>query len=97
MRNGNSLSHPEAVSPVLGIFTLVTIIASFATAAYGVSVVHMRMHHAHSLPVFVVLETFQSIFFTGALSVNWYVSPQLRCPFRLFCDGSGFFLHLELQ
>ncbi|KAK3336825.1 hypothetical protein B0T19DRAFT_52101 [Cercophora scortea] len=71
MRNGNTFSHPEAVGPVLGIFTLVAIIASFATAAYGVSIVHMRMHYAHSLSVFVVFETFQAIFFSGALSVGW--------------------------
>jgi hypothetical protein len=71
MRNGNSFSHPEAVAPVLGFFTLVAIVASFAAAAYGVSMVHIRMHYAHSLSVLVVLETFQTIFFTGALSVNW--------------------------
>ncbi|KAK5654427.1 hypothetical protein OQA88_7337 [Cercophora sp. LCS_1] len=71
MRNGNTLGHPKAVAPVLGIFALVAIFASFATAIYGVSVVHMRMHYAHSLSAFVVFETFQSIFFTGALSVNW--------------------------
>ncbi|KAK3941899.1 TRP-domain-containing protein [Diplogelasinospora grovesii] len=71
MRNGNSFSHPEAVAPVLGIFTVVAIVASFATAAYGVSIAHMRMHHAHSLSVLVVFETFQAIFFSGALSVNW--------------------------
>ncbi|KAK3383548.1 hypothetical protein B0T24DRAFT_53312 [Lasiosphaeria ovina] len=71
MRNGNTFSHPEAVAPVLGIFTLVAIIASFATAAYGISTTHMRMHHAHSLSVLVVLETFQAIFFSGALSMNW--------------------------
>ena len=73
MKNGNSFSQPEAVAPVLGAFALAAILASFATAAYGVSLVHMRMHHAHSLSAFVVLETLQSIFFTGALTVNWYV------------------------
>jgi len=71
MRNGKTFSHPEIVAPVLGGFTLIAIIASFATAAYGVSVVHMRMHHAHSLSVLVLFETLQSIFFTGALTVNW--------------------------
>ena len=34
----------------------------------------MRMHHAHSLPSFVVWETFQSIFLSGALSVEWPAS-----------------------
>ncbi|KAK4452846.1 TRP-domain-containing protein [Podospora aff. communis PSN243] len=71
MRNGNTFSHPEIVAPVLGGLTLVAIIASFATAVYGVSVVHIRMHYAHSLSAFVLLETLQSIFFTGALTVNW--------------------------
>ncbi|KAK3331069.1 hypothetical protein B0H66DRAFT_467301 [Apodospora peruviana] len=71
MRNGNSFSHPEAVAPVLAAFTLAAIIASFATAAYGLSVPHIRMHYAHSLSVFVVFETFQAIFFSGALSVDW--------------------------
>ncbi|KAK0609351.1 hypothetical protein B0T17DRAFT_501693 [Bombardia bombarda] len=71
MSNGNSFSHPEAIAPVLGIFTVVAILASFATAAYGVSIPHMRMHHAHSLSVFVVFETFQAIFFSGVLSLQW--------------------------
>ncbi|KAH8907752.1 TRP-domain-containing protein [Coniochaeta sp. PMI_546] len=71
MRNGNSFSHPEAVAPALGAFTLVAIIASFLSAAYGVSTTHMRTHFAHSLPVLLVFETFQTIFFSGALTVNW--------------------------
>ncbi|KAK1782793.1 hypothetical protein QBC45DRAFT_483226 [Copromyces sp. CBS 386.78] len=71
MRNGNSFSHPEAVASALGATTILAIIASFATAAYGVSVTHMRMHYAHSFSVFIVLETFQAIFFSGALSLDW--------------------------
>lgn len=71
MRNGNSFSQPAAIAPVLGVFTLVAIIASFLTAAYGVSIVHMRIHFAHSLPVLLVFETWQAIFFSGALTVNW--------------------------
>lgn len=71
MRNGNTLSHPEVVAPVLGAFVLAAIVASFSTAAYGFSLPHMRMHYAHSLSVFVVWEILQSIFFSGALSVNW--------------------------
>ncbi|OTA58631.1 TRP-domain-containing protein [Hypoxylon sp. EC38] len=71
MRNGNSFSQPESVSTVLGIFTAVAIVASFATAAYGVSIPHMRSHYAHSLSVLIVFETFQSIFFSGALSLPW--------------------------
>ncbi|KAL7621220.1 hypothetical protein AAE478_008537 [Parahypoxylon ruwenzoriense] len=71
MRNGNSFSQPESISTVLGVFTVVAIIASFATAAYGVSIPHMRSHYAHSLSVLVVFETFQSIFYSGALSLPW--------------------------
>ncbi|KAI1141010.1 TRP-domain-containing protein [Hypoxylon sp. FL0543] len=71
MRNGNSFSQPGSISTVLGIFTAVAIIASFATAAYGVSIPHMRSHYAHSLSVLVIFETFQSIFFSGALSLPW--------------------------
>lgn len=71
MRNGATLSHPEAVAPVLGIFTAVAILASFLTATYGVNMVAMRTHHAHSLSVLVIFETFQSFFFSGALSVRW--------------------------
>ncbi|KAK0669545.1 putative flavin carrier protein 2 precursor [Cercophora samala] len=71
MKNGKSLSHAYVIAPFMGLFTMVAIIASFFTAAYGISVPHMRMHHAHSLSVFIVLETFQAIFFSGALSVNW--------------------------
>lgn len=71
LTNGKTLSHPEAIAPVLGAFALLAMIASFVTAAYGVSLPHMRMHHAHSLSVFVVFETFQTIFFSSLLSVNW--------------------------
>ncbi|KAI1212816.1 TRP-domain-containing protein [Annulohypoxylon truncatum] len=71
MRNGNSFAQPESISTVLGIFTAVAVIASFATAAYGVSIPHMRSHYAHSLSVLVIFETFQSIFFSGALSLPW--------------------------
>ncbi|WYZ45533.1 hypothetical protein EsH8_VIII_000849 [Colletotrichum jinshuiense] len=71
MRNGNSFSHPAAISSILGVFTLAAILASFATAIYGVSIPHMRTHYAHSLSVLVIFETFQTIFFSGALSVDW--------------------------
>ncbi|KAM7208954.1 TRP domain containing protein [Naviculisporaceae sp. PSN 640] len=71
MRNGNTFSHPEIVAPVLAAFVLAAIVASFSAAAYGFSLPHMRMHYAHSLSVFVVWEILQSIFFSGALSVEW--------------------------
>ena len=69
--NGASFSHPAAVGTVLGLFTLVAMIASFATAIYGEVVPTMRLHYAHSLSVGVVFAVWQHIFFSGALSVNW--------------------------
>ncbi|KAL2758426.1 hypothetical protein ACRALDRAFT_1048238 [Sodiomyces alcalophilus JCM 7366] len=71
LSNGNTFSHPYAISPALGGLTAVAILSSFATAIYGVSIPHMRTHYAHSFSVLVVLETFQSIYFSGALSVHW--------------------------
>lgn len=71
LTNGVTLGHPRAIGPVLVILALVAVLASFATAAYGVSIPHMRTHYAHSVSATVVLETFQSIFFSGALSVKF--------------------------
>lgn len=69
--NGASFSHPSSVGTVLGIFTLVAIVASMATAIYGNHVPTIRTHYAHSLSVFVVFAVFHHIYFTGALSMNW--------------------------
>ncbi|KAJ9623661.1 hypothetical protein H2203_005923 [Taxawa tesnikishii (nom. ined.)] len=69
--NGATFSQPQSVGTVLGIFTLVAVIASFATAIYGDSIPVIRTHYAHSLSVLVVFAVFQHIFFTGALSMNW--------------------------
>lgn len=71
MRNGATFSQPKAVSSILAVFTAVALAASVATAIYGVSIPHMRTHYAHSFSVLIVFETFQSIFFSGALSLNW--------------------------
>ncbi|KAI1632418.1 hypothetical protein F4809DRAFT_653318 [Biscogniauxia mediterranea] len=71
LKNGHTFSQVHAIGPVLGVFAAIAIVASFATAAYGVSVPHMRAHYAHSLSVLVVFETYQAIFFSGALSLNW--------------------------
>jgi hypothetical protein len=87
LTNGETLSQPEIIAPILGFYTLVAILASFFTAAYGVSVPHMRMHYAHSLPVFVVFETFQTIFFSGALSVDW--PPLLTAWWSNFAWSAG--------
>lgn len=69
--NGNTFSQPQSVGVVMGILTFFAVVASFMTAIYGISIPHMRMHYAHSFAVLVIFETFQSIFFSGALSVNW--------------------------
>jgi hypothetical protein len=71
MRNGATFNQSSAVAPVLGVFTLVALLASFFTAIYGINLPVTRTHHAHSLSVLVVFEVFQSIFFSGALSLNW--------------------------
>ena len=69
--NGASFSQPAAVGTILGIFVLVAVLASFATAVYGDHIPTMRTHYAHSLSIFVVFAILHHIFFTGALSVNW--------------------------
>lgn len=69
--NGATFSQPASVGTVLGIFALIALLASFATAVYGESVSVMRKHYAHSLSVLVVFAVYQHIFFTGALSMNW--------------------------
>ncbi|KAI9814720.1 MAG: hypothetical protein M1826_002166 [Phylliscum demangeonii] len=69
--NGATFSQPKAVGSVLGIFTALALIASFATAVYGDHVPTTRKHYAHSLSVLVVFSVLQHIFFTGALSMNW--------------------------
>ncbi|KAM0279048.1 hypothetical protein ACHAQH_004830 [Verticillium albo-atrum] len=71
MHNGRTFSHPYAISSALGGFTAIAILSSFATAIYGVSLPHMRTHYAHSFSVLLIFEAFQTIYFSGALSVNW--------------------------
>jgi hypothetical protein len=71
MSNGQSFSQPQSISAILGGFALLAILASFATAIYGLSIPHMRTHYANSFAVLVIFETYQTIFFSGALSVPW--------------------------
>jgi hypothetical protein len=71
LNNGASFSQPAAVASTLGVFTVIAVLASFATAAYGETVPTMRKHYAHSLSVLVVFAVFHHIFFTGALSMNF--------------------------
>lgn len=69
--NGATFSHPSAVGSILGIFTFIALVASFATAIYGNHVPTTRTHYAHSLSIFVVFSVLHHIFYTGALSMNW--------------------------
>lgn len=69
--NGATFSYPYAIGPILGIFTFVALVASFATSTYGSDVLAHRKHYAHSMSILVVFAVFQHIFFTGALSMNW--------------------------
>lgn len=71
MRNGASLSHPKIIGPVLILFVLVAILASFLTTIHGASIPQIRNHYAHSFSVLLIFEAFQSIFFSGALSLDW--------------------------
>ena len=69
--NGATFAHASAVGPILAVFTLVAIIASFVTAVYGEDVSTIRTHYAHSLSVAVVFAVWHHIFLTGALSLHW--------------------------
>ncbi|KAI9682518.1 MAG: hypothetical protein M1829_000311 [Trizodia sp. TS-e1964] len=69
--NGVTFSHPEAVGSVLGLFTIIALVASLATALYGTAVVETRKHYAHSLSMLVVFSVLQHIFYSGALSLNF--------------------------
>ena len=69
--NGATFSQPKYVGTVLGLFTLIALAASFATAIYGDHIPTVRTHYAHSLSVFVVFAVFHHIFYSGALSMNW--------------------------
>jgi hypothetical protein len=71
MTNGQSFSQPNTVGSFLGAFVAFAAIGSFLTAIYGLRLSSMRTHYAHSFSVLVILETFQSMFLTGALSVQW--------------------------
>lgn len=71
MSNGNTFSQPQSVGSFVGVMVFLAILASFATAIYGVQVTAIRTHYAHSFSVLVIFETFQSMVLSGALSVNW--------------------------
>ena len=92
LTNGNSFSQPAAVGTVLGIFTLVAVISSFATAIYGEHIPTMRKHYAHSLSVLVVFAVWHHIFFSGALSMNW---PSVLVAFWSNYAWAGGMIHAK--
>ena len=69
--NGSSFAEPAWVGSILGVFTFIAVLASFATAICGESVSEIRKHYAHSFSVLVVFAVWQHIYFSGALSMNW--------------------------
>ena len=71
MTNGSTMSQPDSVAALLALCTLLAFIASFLTAIYGVRITAMRTHYANSFSLLVVLDTFQSFFYAGALNVAW--------------------------
>ncbi|CCT69785.1 related to Calcium_related spray protein [Fusarium fujikuroi IMI 58289] len=94
MSNGRTFSQPEIVGSILGAFTAFAVLASFATAIYGVQIPHIRMHYAHSFSILIIFETFQSIFFSGALSVNW--PALLPAWWSNFAWTAGMFASLDM-
>ncbi|KAH7090290.1 hypothetical protein FB567DRAFT_617679 [Paraphoma chrysanthemicola] len=69
--NGNSFRQKTVVGTILGLFTIVAAISSFATAVYGDNITEIRKHYAHSPSVMVVFAVWHHIYFSGALSLNW--------------------------
>lgn len=69
--NGNTMSWPGTVGGILGFIIFCALLASFLAATYGTDIQTTRTHYAHSLSIFVVFATFQHVYFTGALSMNW--------------------------
>lgn len=71
LKNGQTFSQPKIVGSMLGAFIFLAALASAATSIYGVQLPHVRIHYAHSFSVLVIFETFQAIYFSGALNLNW--------------------------
>ncbi|OAG04957.1 TRP-domain-containing protein [Paraphaeosphaeria sporulosa] len=92
--NGSSFSQPAWVSSILGAFTIIAIIASFATAIYGENFPEMRKHYAHSFSVLVVFAVWQHVFFSGALSMNW---PSVLVAFWSNYAWAGGMIYAEVM
>lgn len=71
MTNGLTLAQPAKIGVTLGVVTFVAALASFTTLIFGNDMIDVRMHYAHSFSVLLILDTFQSIFLTGMISVDW--------------------------
>ncbi|RMZ71020.1 transient receptor potential ion channel [Pyrenophora seminiperda CCB06] len=69
--NGFTFEQKAAVSSILGAFTIIAVVASFATAIYGANIAEIRKHYAQSLSVSVVFAVWHHIFYSGAISMNW--------------------------
>lgn len=69
--NGNTFRQKLGVGIALGVFTLVAILSSFATAIHGEDVIEIRKNYAHSVSVMIVFAVWHHIYFSGALSLNW--------------------------
>lgn len=71
LTNGQTFSQPKIVGSLVGAFVFLAALASAATSIYGVQLPHVRVHYAHSFSVLVIFETFQSIYLSGALNLDW--------------------------
>ncbi|KAH0613957.1 uncharacterized protein H6S33_005843 [Morchella sextelata] len=73
--NGKTFSHPKIISSILGGFAFIVFISSFiaacSTFVTGDGIIGSRSLYAHSLSVYMVFSCFHSIFFTGALSIDF--------------------------
>ncbi|CAO2651235.1 Nn.00g095320.m01.CDS01 [Neocucurbitaria sp. VM-36] len=90
--NGNTFQQKAAISTVLGIFTLIAALSSFASAIYGDDVTIIRKHYAHSLSVHVVFAVWHHIFYSGSLSMNW---PKVLVAFWSNYAWAGGMIYLE--
>lgn len=70
LTNGRTIAHSKIISPILAMFVLVAMVASLATITSG-SVTGMRKQHAGSISVLLLFETFQAIFFSGMLELDF--------------------------
>lgn len=93
--NGNSFSHPKIISLILAGFAIVVCLASFIATISGNGIINSRVLYAHSLSVYTVFSCYHSIYFTGALSVNF---PSVLIAFwSNFAWASGIITNESMQ